>query len=207
MSRSFKDYEKQIINNSLLEQGKILFSKFGFQKTSIQEITKNVGVAQGTFYNFFNSKEELYFMVLEMEKEKIKEQFSNVDIFKENQPKKAMKKILTQMLDAIEQNLLIREIYFGRNMENTISPELFEKQFHNNFTLFFPLIEKFKNAGFIIEESPDAIAGVFRSLFLLTLHKKEIGVAVYTETIELFIDLIVDGLIKKEEVNRKKSLN
>ena len=82
MSRGFNEREKQVITNSLIEQGRILFSKLGFQKTSILEITKNVGIAQGTFYKFFNSKEELYFVILEMEEEKIKEQFANVDIFK-----------------------------------------------------------------------------------------------------------------------------
>lgn len=201
MSRGFKDYEKQVITDSLIEQGKILFSKFGFQKTSIHEITKNVGIAQGTFYKFFNSKEELYFVILEMEEEKIKEQFANLDIFKENQPKKAIKSMLKQMINTIEQNPLIRELYFGSNMENMLkklSPELLERHFKNDSISFFPLIEKLKNAGFIIEETPDTIASVFRSLFLLTLHKKEIGVEVYTETIELFIDLIVDGLIKEK---------
>ena len=61
------------------------------------------------------------------------------------------------------------------------------------------MIEKLKNAGFVIEEDPEIIASVIRSLFLLTLHRKEVGVEFYTETIELFIDMIVDGLIKGEE--------
>lgn len=202
MSRGFNEHEKQVIRNSLIEQGKLLFSKMGFRKTSILEITKNVGVAQGTFYKFFNSKEELYFVILEMEEEKIKEQFAYVDIFKDNQPKNAMKSILRQMITTIEENPFIRELYFGSNMENMLnklSPELLEKHFKNDSISFFPLIEALKNAGFIIEKDPETIASVIRSLFLLTLHKKEIGVNVYLDTMELFIDLVVDGLIKEEE--------
>ncbi|QQK76973.1 TetR/AcrR family transcriptional regulator [Salicibibacter cibarius] len=201
MSRGFNDYEKQVITNSLIEQGKILFGKFGLQKTSIHEITKNVGIAQGTFYKFFHSKEELYFVILEMEEEKLKEQFANLDIFKDNQPKKAIKRILQQMVNTIEQNSFIRELYVGSNMENMLnklSPELLDKHFKNDSISFLPLIEKLKNEGFIIEEAPETIASVCRSLFLLTFHKKEIGEDIYTETIELFIDLIVDGLIKEE---------
>ncbi|MFL2098975.1 TetR/AcrR family transcriptional regulator [Marinilactibacillus psychrotolerans] len=203
MSRGFNEREKQVITNSLIEQGRILFSKLGFQKTSILEITKNVGIAQGTFYKFFNSKEELYFVILEMEEEKIKEQFANVDIFKENQPNKAIKSILRQMINTIETNPLIRELYFGSSMKDMLkklSPELLEKHFKNDATSFLPLIEKLKNKGFIIEENPEVIAGVARSLFVLTLHQNEIGVAVYQETIELLIDLIVDGLIKVEGI-------
>lgn len=203
MSRGFNEREKQVITNSLIEQGRILFSKLGFQKTSILEITKNVGIAQGTFYKFFNSKEELYFVILDMEEEKIKEQFANVDIFKENQPNKAIKSILRQMINTIETNPLIRELYFGSSMKDMLkklSPELLEKHFKNDATSFLPLIEKLKNKGFIIEENPEVIAGVARSLFVLTLHQNEIGVAVYQETIELLIDLIVDGLIKVEGI-------
>ncbi len=61
MTRSFNDDEKQFIYTALIDQGKELFSQFGFKKTSILEITKRTGIAQGTFYNFFASKEELYF--------------------------------------------------------------------------------------------------------------------------------------------------
>ncbi|WP_077318109.1 TetR/AcrR family transcriptional regulator [Virgibacillus proomii] len=201
MSRRFNEYEKQFIANSLIEQGKILFSKFGFQKTSILEITKNVGIAQGTFYKFFNSKEELYFVILEMEEEKIKEQFTNVDIFKENQPNKAIKSMLRQMIKTIETNPLIRELYFGSNMEKMLRklpPEVLEKHFNNDATSLLSLIEKWKNEGIIVEVNPQIIAGILRSLFVLTLHQKEIGVEVYQETMDLFIDLTVDGLIKEE---------
>src|SRR5699024_11776025 len=121
MSRGFNDYEKQVITDSLLEQGKILFSKFGFRKTSIHEITKNVGIAQGTFYKFFNSKEELYFVILEMEEEKIKEELATIDIFKGNQPKKAIKIIHRKMVNTVEQNTILCEVYVGRNFETMLN--------------------------------------------------------------------------------------
>lgn len=199
MSRGFNEHEKQYLTNSLIEQGRILFIKFGFQKTSILEITKSVGIAQGTFYKFFDSKEELYFVILELEEEKIKEQLTEVDIFKENQPNKAIKSILRQMIKTVETNPLIRELYFGRNMEDLlkkIPPESLEKHFNNDTDSLLPLIEKWKSEGINLKENPKIIAGVLRSLFMLTLHQKEIGVEIYQETIELFIDLIVDGLMK-----------
>ncbi len=201
MARGFNEHEKEVITNSLIEQAKILFSKWGFQKTSILEITKNVGIAQGTFYKFFHSKEELYFIILEKEEEKIREQFTKVDIFKEKQPKKAIKSMLRELIHTIETNPLIRELYIGNNLQEMLkklSPELLEKHFKNDSSSFLPLLEKFKRKGFKIEEKPEVIAGLLRSLFLLTLHQKEIGLAVYQQTIDLFIDLIVDGLIQSE---------
>lgn len=199
MSRGFNEHEKQFITDSLIEQGRILFSKFGFQKTSIHEITKSVGIAQGTFYNFFSSKEELYFVILEREEEKITKQLAHIDIFKDNEPKKAIKQVLREMIKAIETNPLIRELYFGDNMKKMVKklpPESLEKHFKNDATSLLPLIETLKDKGIILKENPDIIAGALRSLFILTLHQKEIGTTIYQDTIDLFIDLVVEGLIE-----------
>lgn len=201
MSRGFNEHEKQVITNSLIEQGRILFSKTGFQKTSILEITKNVGIAQGTFYKFFHSKEELYFVILEMEEQKIREQFLNIEVCKEDHPKKTIKTILQEMIHTIETNPLIRELYIGSNMDEMLkrlSPELLEKHFMKDSNALLTLAEKWRSLGIHVKEDPTVIAGLLRSLFVLTLHEKEIGTSVYKETMNLFIDLIVDGLIKEE---------
>ncbi|KGX84202.1 TetR/AcrR family transcriptional regulator [Pontibacillus litoralis] len=201
MSRGFSEQERQVITNSLIEQGRILFSKLGFQKTSILEITKNVGIAQGTFYKFFHSKEELYFVILEMEEQKIREQFLNIEVCREDHPKKTIKTILKEMIHTIETNPLIRELYIGSNMEKILkrlSPELLEKHFMKDSNALLTLVEKWRFLGIHVKEDPTVIAGLLRSLFVLTLHEKEIGTPVYKETMNLFVDLIVDGLIKEE---------
>ncbi len=201
MARGFNSKEKQAIRLSLIEQGRELFNKFGFKKTSILDITKNVGIAQGTFYKFFHSKEELYFVILEMEEQKLREQFTAVDIFTEKDPKQAMKNILRQMIETIEENALIRELFIGNTMVHivkNISSELLDEHYQNDSFAIEPLLEKLKQAGFIVEKEPEIVASILRSFFLLTLHKKEIGKDVFDETMDVFIDLIIDGLVKEE---------
>lgn len=201
MSKGFNEQERQSIHNALIEQGRELFAKFGFQKTSILDITKSVGIAQGTFYKFFDSKDELFFIVLELEESNIKEQVLKLDVFKHHEPREAIKVILRHMVQTIEQNPLIRELYFNSNLEKIstkLSPQLLEKHFSHDSNSFLPVIEILKAAGYKIEEKPEVIAGVLRSLFLLTFHDKEIGKNVYNDTINLFINLIVDGLVKEE---------
>lgn len=201
MARGFSEGEKQMIHKALIEQGSELFRKVGFQKTSILEITKTVGIAQGTFYKFFDSKEELYFNILEIEEKKFKEQFAQLDITETKQPKEVVKDILKEMMQTIANNPLIRELYFGDTMEKLarkLSPELLEEHFQNDSDSLLFLVKKLEEAGFVIEQEPAIIAGLFRSLFLLTLHEREIGSDVYDETIELLIELIIDGLLKKE---------
>lgn len=200
MSRGFNENQKKFIRNALINQGKILFSQYGFQKTNILEITKSVGIAQGTFYNFFDSKEELYFVILELEEERIKNQLIQVDIFKDHEPKKAIKRMLQELIKTVETNPLIRELYFGNNMKKMMKKlptETLDTHIQNDASTLKPLVELWKSEGIILKKSPEIIAGILRSLFVLTLNQKEIGEEVYEETINLFIDLIVEGIIQE----------
>lgn len=44
----------------ILEKSILYFSRNGFSGTKISELCKNIGIAPGSIYNYFESKEELY---------------------------------------------------------------------------------------------------------------------------------------------------
>lgn len=199
MTKDMKADGKHIMRTLLIDQGRDLFSQYGLQKTSIHDITKNVGIAQGTFYNYFSSKEELYFVILEIEEKNIREQLLNDVMNKQDNPKKALKQFLTHLVDTVETNPFIRDLLFGENLKKMVRklpPELLEKHFEQESDAFIPLIEKWKEEGMILKENADIIAGLFRSLFLLTLHQKEIGETIYDDVMARLCDYIVDGILE-----------
>jgi len=51
----------------LLKESIDLFTRQGFESTSIEDITRNAGVAKGTFYNFFEKKEDVLLYYLDKE--------------------------------------------------------------------------------------------------------------------------------------------
>lgn len=57
-ARSARD--KQQKRNSLLESALELFTRHGYQGTSIEMITDNIGLSTGTFYLYFKNKVEIY---------------------------------------------------------------------------------------------------------------------------------------------------
>jgi len=67
LPNKFTTKEKEVIRNGLIKTAKEHFSIYGLQKTRIKDLTTEVGIAQGSFYNFYDSKEELYFEILELE--------------------------------------------------------------------------------------------------------------------------------------------
>lgn len=65
MPRGFNNEEKQRIQKQLLQCGKQLFEQYGVRKTSIEDIARCAGIAKGSFYQFFPSKEILFFALID----------------------------------------------------------------------------------------------------------------------------------------------
>ena len=54
-----RDKQKAEVKSALVRAGEELFRNKGFAETTIEEITGTAGVARGTFYNYFQTKEDL----------------------------------------------------------------------------------------------------------------------------------------------------
>jgi AcrR family transcriptional regulator len=67
------DVRKQIIASATK-----FFSKFGFHKTTMDEIAKNIHKAKGVLYYYFRSKEELFNEVLKQELGTLKAELSKI---------------------------------------------------------------------------------------------------------------------------------
>ena len=63
---AFTDYETEQLRKALLKETRHCAVTLGMKKTSVEQLTKAVGIAKGSFYKFYESKEMLFFTVLEM---------------------------------------------------------------------------------------------------------------------------------------------
>lgn len=59
MARISKERQLEI-RNDILETAKQLFFSKGFEKTSTKEIAKSVGIAEGTLFNYYSDKNDLF---------------------------------------------------------------------------------------------------------------------------------------------------
>ncbi|MCI5616342.1 MAG: TetR/AcrR family transcriptional regulator [Clostridia bacterium] len=62
---AFSEEKMGSIRRDLLREGRKRAFTLGMRKTSVEELTDAVGIAKGSFYKFFPSKELLFFAVLE----------------------------------------------------------------------------------------------------------------------------------------------
>lgn len=204
MPKKFSETEKTQIKQKLLDSARSLFTRYGIKKTSVEDLTKGAGIAVGTFYAFYQSKEELFFELLEVEESEIRAAlFENAADRPLN--KEYFKSFLLKSFKLMSENPIVQQILLAEQYEaliRKVPPERLERNYHQDQDFFYPLIEKWQAEGLLIKSPPELIVSMIRSLVLLSLHRREIGESVYEDTLELLISTIAEGLFIREEHNR-----
>ncbi|WP_080873583.1 TetR/AcrR family transcriptional regulator [Oceanobacillus timonensis] len=81
-----------------------LFSKKGYDATSVQEIANECKISKGTLYNFFDSKEELLIQVIRHNHQKMLQQAENLSLDSSLPPKEKLIQKLVVQFDGIREN-------------------------------------------------------------------------------------------------------
>ncbi len=205
MGRPFNDTEKTNIRNLLITKGRELFSIHGLKKTTIEDITKETVIAQGSFYAFFDSKEALYFEILETEEKEISEtlrsSLNSIEL-----DRKSFKEFISESLDFIFKNPFIKDLVITDSYQNLIRkiPEArMKRHLEDEAQFLMEMIHDFQKQKIMKKADPHILTGLFHSLFLLYLHKKDIGTDIFDQVIDLLLDLISDSLIDIGDRNLK----
>lgn len=72
MPRAFDEREREAIDEQLRAAGRKLFSTLGIAKTSIDQLIGAAGIAKGSFYQFYESKELLFMTLLEETEDRVR---------------------------------------------------------------------------------------------------------------------------------------
>ena len=70
-SRVFKKEEREEKRVQMLETGFALLKEYGMTHMSVDKITSAVGLGKGTFYHFFDSKEDFVYQLIEHQRKKV----------------------------------------------------------------------------------------------------------------------------------------
>jgi len=201
MTKAFSDREKELIRKRLIEEGKELFARYGLRKTGVGDLTKAAGIAQGSFYNFFPSKEELYFEIIEQEEEQIKEKLLSTHKVGENITRRSLRAFLTEAFKLIDESTLIKKLMNGEEYElmiRKLPEERIAKHIKSDSDILAPMLGIWHKKGVLIDRKPEVISGLFRGVFILSLHKKEIGEDIFPEVMELLIESIARSIVKED---------
>ncbi|RED89207.1 TetR/AcrR family transcriptional regulator [Cohnella phaseoli] len=203
MPRKFDTDEKSQIQQKLLEAGRSLFSRYGFKKTNVGELAKAAGIASGTFYLFYRSKEELFFDLMEEEEQAI-QQIVLRQLENASKSKEAFRLFFKEGFRLMTENPILREVLLPEQFEaivRKLPPDKLERNYATDVRKLEPLIRQWQAEGILrTDMTPELIVSMLRSIILLSLHKQTIGDAVYEATMDALITTVADGLAAKKGV-------
>jgi AcrR family transcriptional regulator len=182
----------------LLRCGKELFSTKGFKDTNVSHITKLAGLATGTFYNYYTSKDALFMEIYIDENTKLKRNIMNT-VVKDADPMEVMKEITLLNFQGMMSHPILKEWYnrevFGK-IEKNFRKEKGLDQIDFLYDCFIELIKKWQAEGkFRNDIAPDMIMALFSSLVNVETHKEEIGFQYFPGVIDYLAGFTMKGLV------------
>jgi AcrR family transcriptional regulator len=200
MSNRFSDADRERIREALLATGRDRFERYGLSKTTIADLTDQVGIANGTFYQFFDSKEALFLEVLDREGERLLPEL--VAPFEDDaleDPEAVVVAFLTRLMDEIETNPLLRQLVVDTDeldrLRDAQTDAEREAERRESLAYFLPYVEAWHEAGAVVGPDPETVANAIRAVSMLTLHIEDLGGGeTYRETRDLVIRAVAKGL-------------
>jgi len=191
-----KEKKKSLI----LKVAQELFAKFGFFKTTVDEIAKAARMGKASLYHYFKGKEEIYKNVIEKESQILHEKIQEA-ISREDNPYKKLKAfVLTRMkclnelsniYNALKNNNLLKHYHFIEKIR--------EKDFHREIETVKSILREGiqKNIFAIkdIELTSFAIVSAFKGLeypWTVKIPSSDIE-----KNIDKLLEILFHGLLKK----------
>ena len=182
---AFSEQENKEIRENLIAEARKYALTLGMRKTSVEELTDAVGISKGSFYKSFNSKELLFFTVLE---EIHSELYAVAKETEERYASLSASERATETLLAVCERLsetgAMRFIESdAESILRRIPEDVKNAHYHDDET---HITELLREGGLFPEGGTELAAAVVRGLILTVSHKNEIGER-YPEVLRLLI--------------------
>ncbi|MDQ0226831.1 TetR/AcrR family transcriptional regulator [Metabacillus niabensis] len=193
----FTDKEKEQIRKLLLLKGKDLFSQLGLAKTSIDDIVQATGIAKGSFYKFYDSKEALYFDILRNE-EAVRgaalKELSRDDL----PPKELLSSFFKKSFQLVDENPFLQRVFQGEDLERLMRklPNEMDEFSKAHMKKGKDTIDTLIKRGIISKENPEIIVGIIQATLMMRLHKEEFEDEVFPLIMNKMFEYIAEGLTK-----------
>ena len=197
MATAFTSEEKEVIRKKLHKVAKECLQRYGVKKTTVDQMAAMVDISKGSFYNFYSSKEMLFFAVLE------EYQMDVMDRLTEQLDMEA--KIdtnrLVQLLYDFYQDFRYSFMYtiFKNHEMELLVRKLPKEVITNHHLIDDRMVKKIVSRINIRENvSVEIVSALFRTIAMTILHIEEIGEEQFDTTLKLVIQGVVEQITKED---------
>ena len=188
-----REQKKQIYRQRILEAASEQFERKGFSETSIADIMKAANLGVGTFYNYFESKEEILLALLKSIANKVEQAVETGTAAKLNSLQ-LLEKASKVMAKLLNENKFVLPLFLSAS-EHSDKPELIPtRKYTPTFKPVYEIILKQgQECGEIRSDVPaDLIAEMFHSIYQAASFSK-LNIP-FKDNIELKVRLLIDGI-------------
>jgi AcrR family transcriptional regulator len=200
-------YTKEVIHlvdikARIKESGKKLFSDKGYKDTNVAEITKIAGVATGTFYNYYPSKDKLFIEIYLEENTKLKKSIMD-SVHLEGDPITVMKEMMLLNYRGMNSNPILKE-WYNREVFHKIERNFREEKGLDSvdflYGSFIEIVKKWQNERKMRNDiDAEMIMAIFTALINIDTHKEEIGLQYFPQILEYLAEFIMEGLMCSDQ--------
>lgn len=198
MPRSFNKEESQKIRETLIKEGKILFTTLGLKKTSIDDLIKAAGIAKGSFYKFFPSKEVLYMEIIEKEETELRARLHREYLDGKSLNTEKIKSFFMSFISYMDEEPLFLKMFSDNALEQLIlklPAEKLQAHMSNDEDWSAAVIRGWQESGYLPEMRVDVFAALMRGIFILFTQKKIIGEDCFRESLDFLFDALAEKII------------
>jgi AcrR family transcriptional regulator len=178
MPRANTPEERERIRQRLLETGREAFSRAGLAKVTIAELAREAGIGKGSFYSFFDSKEELFLAIQEREEAA----FKKVLVRKTEQagsPREAVTTLLLAVATGLDDHPFLRLLLDPRTLKELLvrlPPERMAGHRKDDQDFFFSLAQDWKQRGWLHDEVElQTVFDVLTAMFVISVQRELMG--------------------------------
>ena len=197
MATAFTSEEKEVIRKKLHKVAKECLQRYGVKKTTVDQMAVMVDISKGSFYNFYSSKEMLFFTVLEEYQidvmNRLTEQLGMETKIDTNR--------LVQLLYDFYQDFRYSFMYtiFKNHEMELLIRKLPKEVITNHHLIDDRMVKKIVSRIDIRENvSVEIVSALFRTIAMTILHIEEIGEEQFDTTLRLVIQGVVEQITKED---------
>ncbi|MBD3194986.1 MAG: TetR family transcriptional regulator [Candidatus Lokiarchaeota archaeon] len=183
---------------TLKKCGRKLFSSKGFKDTKVAEITDMAGMATGSFYRYYKSKDHLFIEIFLEENVKLKKKITDqVDL--NSDPMTIIKQMMFLNQKGMSENPILNEWYnteIFSKIEQKYRKEEGIEQMDFLYDQFVDIVKDWQDNKIMRNDiDTEMIMAIFSAIINIDTHKDEIGIQYFPQVLEYLVEFVIKGLM------------
>lgn len=185
------DAKKSFLDQAAYE----IFAEKGYKNTNISEIAKKAGMAVGSFYKFYSSKEEIFLQIYVRENDRVRSKLME-EVNWQREPVQVIDDLFTYTFDAVLNNRILNE-WNNPSIAHVLHDYYYSEKGVENYTFHHFLLKTFEerlNQTQFSEEKKKEFLKVYDLIYYIDTHMTENDFKGYSESLGVLVKYFIKGL-------------